>query len=74
MSGPFSFKLISIFDDGLAAHAVIVILLDHRALRWLPFFDHSGTVPIPIPIEVSVAFAHGYASADRADFNANFIR
>jgi hypothetical protein len=69
------FILISILDDGLTAHAVIVILLDHRgALSGLAFFDHRCAFTIAIPVEVPVAFTRSYAGTDRADPNADFVR
>jgi hypothetical protein len=63
-------------DYGLGAITVSIFLLDHgRALPWLSLLDHGGMLTITLAVTVLIMrLANRYASADRTDSNANFIR
>jgi hypothetical protein len=63
-------------DYGLGAITVSILLLDHcRALPGLALLDHGGVLTITVAVTVLIPrLANRYASADRTDSNANFIR
>jgi hypothetical protein len=73
--GAFLRCLVIVMDYGLAASAVSIFLFNHgRAVPWLSLLDHGGMIPIPIPIAVLIVrLANRYASADRADVNADLL-
>jgi hypothetical protein len=61
-------------DYGLGAITVSIFLLDHgRAIPWLSLLDHGGMLTITVAVLIT-RLANRYASADRTDSNANFIR
>jgi hypothetical protein len=68
--------LVVVVDYGLGVIAVSIFLLDYgRAVLWLSLLNHCGMVPITVAIAVLIMrLANRYASADRTDANANFIR
>jgi hypothetical protein len=69
-------SLVIVTDYGLGAITVSIFLLDHgRALPWLSLLDHGGMLTITVAVTVLITrLANRYASADRTDSNANFIR
>jgi hypothetical protein len=73
--GAFLLCLVIVVDDRLAAIAVSIFFLNHgRAVPWLSLLDHGRMIPIPIPIAVLIVrLANRYASADRADVNADLL-
>jgi hypothetical protein len=66
--------LVIVVNYGLTAITVSIFLLDHgRAVPWLSLLDHGGMVTITVAVLI-MRLPDRYASADRADVNANFIR
>lgn len=73
MPEPFrqSSLVVVVMNDGLAAIAVRIFLLDHGgSIARLMLLDHRGPIAVAIMI---VGFADRHAGTDRADANPNFI-
>jgi hypothetical protein len=74
MPEPFLVLLIVVvMNDGLAAIAVRIFLLDHsRPVTRLALFDNRGTITVTIAVMI-VRLADRYASSDRPNANTDII-